>query len=174
MMREATAARPGQNRSSPRPIGVDEASRTSWLLCRAGAVLCALPIEHVIEIMRLLPVEQIGGAPKYVCGLSVIRGAPVPVVDLGLIIGDQITPCMRLIAMRAATRTVALAVEAVIGISAIAADAFGQLPPLLRDAAADTVTAIGTSDTELIIFLRAARLVPEEVLAGLDADGALS
>jgi purine-binding chemotaxis protein CheW len=169
MMREPTAARRGPSPSIPRVIGVDEGSRPSWLLCRAGAVLCALPIDHVIEIMRLLPVEQIAVAPKYVRGLSVIRGGPVPVVDLGLIIGDQVGHPTRLIAVKTATRTIALAVEAVIGITAFAADAFAQLPPLLRDAATDTVTAIGALDTELIVFLRAAHLLPEEVLR-LDAD----
>jgi purine-binding chemotaxis protein CheW len=174
MMREATAAEPAQNRPGPRGVGADEAGRISWLLCRAGAFLCALPIEHVAEIMRLLPIEQISGAPKYVLGLSIIRGAPVPVVDLGLIIGDQNTPATRLITIKAAARTIALAVEAVMGISAIAADAAVQLPPLLRDAATETVSAIGTLDAELIIFLRAARLVPEEVLACLDAGNAPS
>jgi len=174
MMREATATRSGQNQSAPSAPSVEEATRTSWLLCRAGVVLCGLPIEQVIEVMRLLPVEQIAGAPNYVHGLSVIRGKPVPVVDLSLIIGNRISHSTRLIAVRVATRTIALAVDEVIGISGIAADALGQLPPLLRDAATDTIAAIGALDSELIVFLRAARLVPEEVLAQFDADGATS
>jgi purine-binding chemotaxis protein CheW len=174
MMRETTMARTEQNRSAPRTIGLDESSRGSWLLCRAGAMLCALPIEHVIEIMRPLPIEQIAGAPKYVLGLSVVRGAPVAVVDLGLVTGCQTTHCTRLIAVKAAERTIALAVGAVIGITAIAADAYGEFPPLLRDAAADTVAAIGALDSQLIVFLRAARLLPAEVLARLDANGGAS
>jgi purine-binding chemotaxis protein CheW len=172
MMREATAARSAQNRPAALAVGAGEADRTSWLLCRAGAVLCALPTEQVSEIMRLLPIEQIAGAPEYVRGLTVIRGAPTPVVDLGRVIGDQTTQCTRLVALRAATGTIALAVEAVIGIAAIDAAALGQLPPLLRDAA--TVSAIATLDTELIVFLRATRLVPEDLLARLRADGAAS
>jgi purine-binding chemotaxis protein CheW len=174
MMRDGTVAQAGQKRRAPPAIGTNEAGRTPWLLCRTAAVLYALPLERVIEIMRLLPVEQIGVAPKYIRGLSVIRGAPVPVVDLGLIVGDHVSHCTRLIAVRAAKRTIALAVEAVIGVTAIAADAFGQLPPLLRDAAVDTVSAIGASDTELIVFLHAARLVPEAVLASLSATEAAS
>jgi purine-binding chemotaxis protein CheW len=170
MAREGTASLPGQNRI-PGATGIEEASGGRWLLCRAGAVLCALPIEHVIEIMRLLPIERIAGAPEYVLGLSAIRGAPVPVVDLGRIVSGQISHSARLITVRAATRTIALAVTAVIRIGAIAVDAFGQLPPLLHDTATDTVAAIAASDGELIIFLRAARLVPEDLLALLDADG---
>jgi len=175
MTREVTpASRPGQNRSAPGGNSADAATRASWLLCRAGTILSALPIEHVIEIMRVLPLERLAGTPRCVIGVSVIRGAPVPVVDVGLIIGGAITPSTRLIAIRAATRTIALAVDEVIGITGIAADAFGQLPPLLRDAATDTIAAIGALDSELIIFLRAALLVPEDVLARLDADGAAS
>jgi purine-binding chemotaxis protein CheW len=171
-MTDATAARLGQNRAALFGIGAAQESRLAWLLCRAGAVVCALAVEHVVEIMRLLPIERIAGAPKYVRGLSVIRGTPVPVVDLGLIISDRAPPATRLIAVRTATRTLALAVEAVTGISSVAADGFAQLPPLLRDAAADTVSAIAARDGELIIFLRAARLVPEQVLAQIDGGGA--
>jgi purine-binding chemotaxis protein CheW len=174
MMGEAAAASSAQHRPRSRPLGADEADHTRWLLCRAGAYLCALPIEQVAEIMRLLPIERISGAPKYLRGLSIIRGVPVPVVDLGLIIGDQITPTTRLITIKAAARTIALAVETVVGITAIAAEAAGRLPPLLRDAATETVSAIGARDTELIIFLHAARLVPEGVFTCLDAGNAPS
>lgn len=152
----------------PPPAGAGESARMWCLLCRCGAVLCALPVEQIVEIMRPLPVERIAGAPAYVRGLSVIRGVPVPVVDLGLIVGEHATLSVRLIAVKAASRIVAVTVDWVLGISAIAADALGQLPPLLRDTAPDTVAAIGATDKELIIFLQTARLVPEDVLAGLN------
>jgi len=174
MVAEATAAfRPRQDRAVPRGNGAADAAPT-WLLCRAGTVLCALPTEHVIEIMRMLPVEQIAGAPDYVCGISIVRGAPVPVVDVGLIVGGRRAPFTRLVAIRVATRTVALAVDAVVGIARIALDALGRLPPLLGEAAADTVGDIGARDAELLVFLRAGRLVPEDVLALVDTEGATS
>ena len=138
-------------------------------LPRVSAIRCALPIEQVIEIMRPLPIEQIGGTPRYVRGLSIIRGAPVPVVDLGLVLGETATRATRLIALRTTTRTIALAVESVIGITAAADTTFDQLPPLLRDAAADTVAAIAALDGELIVLLHAARLVPEELIPHLEA-----
>jgi hypothetical protein len=43
------------------------------------------------------------------------------------------------------------------------------LPPLLRDAAVEAVAAIGTLDAELLLFLRTARIVPEDLLSRLDA-----
>jgi purine-binding chemotaxis protein CheW len=169
MTREAMAPRPGQDRSPPIAMNADESGRTSWLLCRAAAILCALPLEHVIEIMRALPLEQLAGTPRYVRGLSIVRGVPVPVVDVGLIIGGQAAQSSRLIAVRAATRMIALGVDAVMGIAAIAADAFGEMPPLLQDTAADTIGAIGARDSDFLVVLRTARLVPDDVLAKLDA-----
>jgi hypothetical protein len=74
MMPEAITARFAGVPSAAPPTALDHGKRSSWLLCRAGNLLCALPIEHVIEIMRPLPVEQIAGAPHYVRGLSIIRG----------------------------------------------------------------------------------------------------
>ena len=91
----------------------DESGQTSWLLCRAGTHLCAVPIGDVIEIMRVLPIDAISGAPSYVRGLCIMRGAPVPVVDIGLLVGDQPSRSGRLVAVRAGSRTIAFVVETV-------------------------------------------------------------
>lgn len=141
-----------------------------WLLCQAGKQLYAVPIAHVIEIMRVLPVDSIAGAPPYVRGLCIIRGTPVPVVDAGLLISNQATQSGRLVAIRVGDRAIALQVEAVLGVRVFAADTFNQLPPLLRDVATETVAAIGTRDSELLLALRAARIVPESVFNDLDRD----
>src|SRR6266849_4746571 len=87
------------------------------LAIRAGARICVVPISDVVEIMRPLPIEAWSGAPDGVRGLSVIRGAPVPVVDLGRLLGAS-SNCLstRFVAIRVRERQVALAVEAVLGI----------------------------------------------------------
>ena len=165
-----TATQPRRRRLVPTPNGGNGV--TSWLVCRAGPHLHAIPLEHVIESMRALPIETISGAPRYVRGLSIIRGSPVPVVDPGLLLCDQPTQAQRLVTIRSGRRTIALAAEAVLGIRSIAPETFNQLPPLLRDAAAQTIAAIGTLDAELLFFLNETRIVPEELLDRLDADGA--
>jgi purine-binding chemotaxis protein CheW len=150
----------------------EQTRRTFWLLCRAGTLLCAIPLEHVIEILRVLPIETVAGAPPYVRGLCIIRGAAVPVVDTGVLIGEQATKSGRLITIRAGSRTIALAAETVLGIRAIGAETLNELPPLLRDAAGETIAAIGTLDTELLFFLRTTLIVPPELLDRLELDGA--
>lgn len=157
------------------PVEGDEdgASRL-WLLCRTGAVQCALSIERVIEITRPQPIERIASGPQFVLGLSIIRGTPTPVVDLGLIIGSQPGKPGRLLIVKTAPRTIALAVEHVAGIATIEAGVLGRLPPLLQQTATETIAAIGSRDDALLVFLNAGRLVPAEPLAHLNAPGATS
>src|ERR1700730_3622060 len=157
----------GPNRLPPPATDVPDGDGASFLLCRAGTILCALPTEHVTEIMRPLPLERLAGAPDYVRGLSIVRGAPVPVVDVGLIVGGRPTQCLRLVAVRAASRAIALAVDAVLGITAIDADALAEMPLLLAEAAGDTIGAIGARDADFLVLLRTGRLLPEDLLPPL-------
>ena len=174
MMSEATAAAARPQRRQSTATAGDEDHRTSWLLCRTGTHLCAIPLDHVIEILRVPPIEAVAGAPPYVRGLCIIRGAAVPVVDIGILIGDQTTNSERLITIRAGSRTIALAAEMVLGIRAIGAETFRALPPLLRDAASEAIAAIGTLDAEILFFLRTTLVVPQDLLDRLDPDGAAS
>ncbi len=155
------------------PAGLEQVEATSWLLCRAGTHLCAIPIEHVIEIMRMLPIEPVAGAPPYVRGLCTVRGAPVPIVDIALLHGNQEGIAERLVTIRTGSRTTGLAVAAVDGIRSFGPEAFNLLPPLLQGAPTAAIAAIGILDAELLFFLHAARMVPDDlpanVLARLDA-----
>jgi purine-binding chemotaxis protein CheW len=174
MMLEASAARNGQNWFAPHLGAASEAADASILLCRAGAIFVALPIEHVVETMRVLPLARVEGVPAYVLGLSVIHGTPTPVVDIGLIVNGAKNHAARLVTVRMGAKIVALAVDEVVGITAFAADAFAMLPPLLQDAATETIAGVGAVDTELLVLLRTSRLVPEDVLARLNAEKAVS
>jgi purine-binding chemotaxis protein CheW len=138
------------------------------LLLRVGARTCALPLTHVGETMRPLPVEPIIGMPPFVRGLSVIRGHPTPVVDLGGRLGaGEGGVVTRFVTLRAGERQVALAVDAVLGVGSLDTSALEGMPPLLREASADTVAAIGTLDAGLLVVLRATRIVPAEVWEAL-------
>ncbi len=147
---------------------------THVLLCRLPARLIGLPLEHVIETMRPLPLEVLPGAPHYVSGLSMIRGSPVPVVDAGRLLGEDQTRPGRFVTLRAGDRIVALAVDAVLGVTAIPTDSLRDLPPLLRDAGAETIDAIGTLDAQLLFILHTARLVPETPSGSVAAGQAAS
>jgi purine-binding chemotaxis protein CheW len=142
-----------------------------FLVCRVLSRLCALPIEHVTETMRPLPVERVAGAPQWIRGLAIIRGVPVPVVDLARVLTAAESVPNRFVAVKAAKRSVVLAVDAVVGIRPIRADSLNDLPPLLQDANTDAVATIGTLDAELLVVLRGARLLPDAVWNALETSG---
>lgn len=75
------------------------------LLTRVGARLCAVPLAHAVETMRLLPVSPLGDAPSFVRGLAVIRGVAVPVVDLGAVLGEPAVAVTRLVLVRVDERS---------------------------------------------------------------------
>jgi purine-binding chemotaxis protein CheW len=135
--------------------------------------LCALPLGCVIETMRPLAVEPFAGQPDFVLGLSVLRGAAVPVVDVGELIrgGGKADPT-RFIFLRTVDRRVALAVEAVVGVRSISDESLGTLPPLLGAARANVVDAVGMLDREFVVVLNGARIVPESTWETLQKRGA--
>src|ERR1700733_9178717 len=121
--------------------------------------------------MRALPFEPIAGAPPFVRGLSVVRGSPVPVLDAARIVGAAPTTSAdagMFVTLRTGGRVAALAVEAVIGVATVPAGSLERMPPLLRDADADMVSAIGTHDASLMFILNSARLAPASVWEAFD------
>lgn len=121
--------------------------------------------------MRPLTLSPIAGAPEFVSGVSVIRGAGVPVVDLAVLLGVESSQPTRLILVRAGQRTVALAAQAVIGVVELAPKALADAPPILSQVQAHMITAIAVLDKDLMLVLQASSIVPDEIwplLAGLE------
>ena len=140
------------------------------LLFRAGTLLGAVPACGVAETLRPLPIERLPGLAACVLGASVIRGKPTPVVDARILLssGDAL-PAARLVVLHVGERTVALAVDAVLGLQQIEEADLRALPPLLGGADAGLVAEIGRLDADLLVVLDAGRLVPEPVWNTLDA-----
>jgi purine-binding chemotaxis protein CheW len=135
----------------------------------------ALPLDHVLETMRPLPIEPVANSAPYVLGVSVIRGMPVPVVDLGALLTTAKTPShaahARLVMVRAGSRHVALAVESVIGVRRLEPRSLHEMPPLLRASSPASISGFGVPDRELLAVLDGGCLVPDEVWANGLANG---
>lgn len=144
--------------------------RPKALFVTAGSRTCCVPLAHVIETMRPLPIAVMNGVSPVVMGLSVIRGAPVPVVDLARAIGapDALatTPASRFVSLRVGGRTVALLVEAVIGVRDLDVSTT-DLPPLLGRA--EMIESIGAVDAQLLLVLRAMRVMSTDAWRAIDA-----
>jgi purine-binding chemotaxis protein CheW len=135
----------------------------SALLLRAGGCTFALNIEQVLEIMRPLPVEALAHAPACVRGLSIIRGAPTPVVSLAPLFPGHDGPPARFVVVRVGERRVALAVDAVLGVFKLDPATVHALPPLAQNADADALQAIGALDAHLLFVLNSTCLIPDGV-----------
>jgi purine-binding chemotaxis protein CheW len=130
---------------------------------------CALPLTHVMEIMRPLPVEPIPAVPSFVAGISIIRGVPTPVVDLGVLLGMPGGVADRFVTLRLGDRQVALSVDSVLGVRELDALQIRELPLLLQGASKDVIEAMGTLDEQLLVVLRAGWELPDEVWQTLTA-----
>lgn len=143
----------------------------SVLICRVGSCLCALSIGDVVETMRPLPVELVGESPPFLLGVAVIRGQVTPVVSLAALLGVAHMVSGRFVTLGIDDRFVALAVDEVLGVRELSAETVGEIPPLLHEADAGMVSAIGTSDSDLLLVLDRSSLVPDPTWA-LIAQGA--
>lgn len=123
--------------------------------------------------MRPLAIQSLAGAPEVVRGLSIIRGEPTPVIDLGGLLGSTGGGAStRFVTIRTGGRRAALSVDAVLGIRQLLSSALAEMPPLLSDTQAEVVEAIGMLDAELFLVLKAGRLVPDEVWKSISGQGA--
>lgn len=141
----------------------------SVLPLRAGSSVVAVPIQHVREIMRALPVEPLAGAPRFVAGLAIIRGRPTPVIDLHALLTDTaVTPMTegrRFVALRAGGRSVALSVDAVLPLRTLDHAQLDALPPLWQGEQPPAAAALGALDRDLLIVLETTRLLPPDWLS---------
>ena len=130
-----------------------------------GARACAFPLHHVAETMRPLPIKPVAGTPCFVRGVSVIRGIPTPVVDLKSLLDNSENSASygRFVTLQLGDRQVVIGVDSVVGIKNLDLVQLGELPPLLRDVDADLIESFGTRDAQLLLVLRTAHIVPEEV-----------
>ncbi|MGB9379231.1 chemotaxis protein CheW [Candidatus Binatus sp.] len=145
-------------------------TRLAVVLVRAGKLFCALPLASVIETLRSPPVTAIAGAPQWVQGVAVIRGATVVVVDLGILLGldsAEISQA-RVITLRVGDRVVGLAVESIVGVREFDRTLLSEVPPLLLQAHPEVLNAIGLLDGELMLVLDGSRIITETELARLE------
>jgi chemotaxis signal transduction protein len=90
-----------------------------------------------------------------------VRGSPVPVVDLSVLVGGapSASPARRWVMLRCGARAAALAVDSVVGIRALPEGV--AIAPLVAGAAQGALAELRVRDAELVLVLEASRLVPE-------------
>ncbi|APR85746.1 Hypothetical protein A7982_11095 [Minicystis rosea] len=126
---------------------------------------------HVVETMRPLPAERLPGMPELLLGLSIVRGAVVPVVDLAGFFGDRDGVVSRYVLVRAGARRLVLAVSAVRGVVRLD-PASGGGEVIAGEAAARCIRAVMVEGGRSLVVLDVGRLLPEAILRAIDREGA--
>src|SRR5271163_883154 len=130
--------------------------------------ICAVPLAYIIETMRPLPIERIAGVPSFVQGISLIRGIPTPVIDLGALVGTPSERAERFVTLRVGDKQVALSMNAVLGICDLSTVlAMQELPPLLQRGSKEVIETIGMLDEQVLLVLREGWELPDEVWQAL-------
>jgi purine-binding chemotaxis protein CheW len=155
---------------------MDSSTSSSDVVClvwRCAGRVGAVPVRHVAEVLRPLPVERFAEAPPGVSGLCVVRGRPIPIIDAGLLVsGSPGSPTRFVIVAIDERRSVGLAVDAVLGVRQLDQGLLFGLPPLLREREGTGIERLATLDGELLVILETARLVPESVWTGIEGSDA--
>lgn len=149
------------------PRTVEDAIERRFLLLRVGTRLCTISLKQVVETLRPLPIEGLADAPRFIQGMSIVRGEPVPVVDVAALLGDATgRSARRFVMVRAGHgRRIALAVEEVLNVVRLDEAHFQETPPLLQEALPGCVEMIGALDGKLVAMLATMHILPEEVWA---------
>jgi purine-binding chemotaxis protein CheW len=133
-----------------------ERSRREFLTCRLGEESYAIDILQVQEIREIEHVTRVPHAAPYVRGVINLRGAIVPIVDLGLMFGFPAPldlAAASVIVLNARRRLVGLAVANVSDVIALADDEIVPAPDLGERAVGAAFAGIGTRDGVSVMLL---------------------
>ena len=132
---------------APGEIHAAERPRREFLTCLLGGETYGVDILQVQEIREIDHVTRVPHVVSYVRGVINLRGAIVPVVDLGLMFGfDEPQPLRgsSAIVLDVDRRLVGLVVQAVSDVVGLADDEVKPAPDLGDRAIAQALAGIGT------------------------------
>jgi purine-binding chemotaxis protein CheW len=137
-----------------RPRESTAAPRVRLLVFRLNGREHALPLEHVVEVFRVVAVTPLPEAPPWVCGVMDVRGRVIPVVDLRERLGmparepDLSTP---IVVVETGGVAAGLVADEVVEVLALPGEAVE--PPDPAAGTARLVTSLARSGDRLVLVL---------------------
>jgi purine-binding chemotaxis protein CheW len=135
----------------------------------------AVDVLHVREVVEVMPITRVPSLPAAVRGVVNLRGAVVPVVDLGVRLGGAplaLTKrsCIVVIEVDRAGEPmiVGLLVDAVDQVIELGPDSLEPVPPFGTRAGPDVLDGMAVLGGSFVLVLDTARVVAE-LLGGADA-----
>ena len=168
-----TATLPAADRTTDR---ADSAPQQQWLRLSVADHVCAVPIERVREILQVGRLTTMPRTPAVVRGVMNLRGAVVPVVDLGQRLADRPVvlgrrSCIVVVELAEtdefSAATMGLLVDAVYEVADIALDAVSAVPPLGTPVPMDYLRGILQLERQPVHLLELDRVLAQPELADL-------
>jgi len=148
--------------ADPLAQGGDDRARREFLTFSLGEETYGIDILKVQEIRELDAVTRVPHVSAFVRGVINLRGAIVPIVDLGLMFGFpapiKLTEASAIV-MNVDHRMVGLIVASVSDVLALADDEITAAPDLGDRQVANFVSGIGTRDAFSILLLDVERIL---------------
>ena len=136
--------------------GEAERARREFLTCTLGSEVYGIDILKVQEIREIDLVTRIPHVARFVRGVINLRGAIVPVVDLGLMFGFAEPLALAkasAIVLNVDRRLVGLVVSSVSDVLALADDEILPAPELGDRAIGEAIAGIGTRGDDTVMLL---------------------
>jgi len=122
-----------------------------------GGRIIALDVANVREVVRWQPVTPLPRSPELIDGVIDLRGALVPVVDLGRALNDcKVEPSMgtRIVVVETGGLVVGLTVDSAVEVLQVGAASLEDPPTLVTHAGYDVARAVvRRPDSEPIVVL---------------------
>ena len=134
----------------------EETSRREFLTCRLGEESYGIDILKVQEIREIDRVTRVPRVARFVRGVINLRGAIVPIVDLGLLFGFPEPIDLEdasAIVLNVDRRLVGLVVQSVSDVLALADDEIVPPPELGERSIGASILGIGTRDGTSVLLL---------------------
>lgn len=143
---------------------------TKFLTVKIAGQLYAIPCNHVVEILGVQKITYMPHAPKYVKGVTNIRGKIIPLVELGMRFGkDAIVYDDRtcVVITEIDDTSVGYIVEEVCSMSDILKEELSEAPRI-ADASAKYIQGVAKMEDNMALILDLAKLNIVDVLHDIE------
>jgi purine-binding chemotaxis protein CheW len=122
-------------------------------------------VMHVREVLRLVDITPVPGAPTYILGIINLRGNVVTVIDARKRFGlppHEPTEASRILVLEADSEVVGFLVDNISEVSDIQPDDIEAAPHLSKEQASNYIIGIANGENDLVILVDLARIATED------------
>jgi purine-binding chemotaxis protein CheW len=152
---------PGSESPGGDDAGEQQVEELEFLTFSLGEEAYAIPVKDVREVLRVRTLTQVPNAPAHILGVTSLRGAVLPVIELSTRLGlipEKRNEKSRIVVVGTDEEDVGLVVDRVLGVLRVLPEAIKPTPENIVQGAA-YLSGIARKDDKLYILLDLAKVV---------------